>query len=43
MKQIINISLGPSKDDYELDVEFRNQAFAIKRIGVEGNLERPSA
>ena len=42
MKKIINISLGPSKDDYELNVEFQDQAFAIKRIGVEGNLDRAS-
>jgi len=42
VKKIINISLGPSKDDYELNVDFQGQAFAIKRIGVEGNLDRAS-
>lgn len=42
MKQIINISLGPGNDDYELDVEFQGQKFAIQRIGVDGDLDRAS-
>lgn len=42
MKQIINISLGPGNDDYELDVEFQGQQFAIQRIGVDGDLDRAS-
>ena len=42
MKQIINISLGPGNDDYEIDVEFRGQKFAIQRIGVDGDLDRAS-
>lgn len=42
MKQIINISLGPGNDDYEIDVEFQGQKFAIQRIGVDGDLDRAS-
>ena len=42
MKQIINISLGPGNDDYELKVDFQGQKFAIQRIGVDGDLDRAS-
>ncbi len=42
MKQIINISLGPGDDDYELEVEFRNQNFSIKRIGTDGDVNKAS-
>jgi len=40
VKQIINISLGPGNDDYEIDVEFQGQKFAIQRIGVDGDLDQ---
>ena len=42
MKQIINISLGPGNDDYELNVKFQNKNFSIKRIGVAGDLDKAS-
>ncbi|MCP3955628.1 MAG: dehydrogenase, partial [Desulfobacterales bacterium] len=42
MKQIINISLGPGKDDYDIKVKFQNKNFAIKRIGVAGDLDKAS-
>jgi len=42
VKQIINISLGPGNDDYEIDVEFQGQKFAIQRIGVDGDLDQAS-
>ena len=42
MKQIINISLGPGSDDYELKVDFQGQKFIIQRIGVDGDLDRAS-
>ena len=40
MKKIINISLGPHNDDYEFETEFLGSDFHIKRIGVDGNIDR---
>ena len=40
MKQIVSISLGPSKDDYEFESEFLGQDFNIKRLGVDGEMEK---
>jgi predicted amino acid dehydrogenase len=42
VKQIINISLGPGSDDYELKVKFKNQNFSIKRVGTDGDVEKAS-
>lgn len=42
MKQIINISLGPSGDDYDFETEFMNQKFHIRRYGTDGDLEQAS-
>jgi predicted amino acid dehydrogenase len=42
VKQIINISLGPGNDDYELNVKFQNADYSIKRIGVAGDLDKAS-
>ncbi len=39
MKQIISISLGNSKDDYEFATEFLGQQFTIKRIGTDGDVD----
>ncbi len=39
-KQIINISLGPAKDDYAFQAEFSNQPFSIQRIGTDGDFEK---
>lgn len=40
MKQIISISLGPSKNDYEFKTEFLGQEFRIMRLGVNGEMEK---
>lgn len=38
MKNIINISLGPESEDYQLETEFKGQTFSIQRFGTDGNL-----
>ncbi len=40
MKQIVSISLGKSKDDYEFVTSFLDQEFTIKRIGTDGDAKR---
>ncbi len=40
MKQVISISLGASKDDYEFETEFLGQAFTVKRLGADGDMEK---
>lgn len=40
MRQIINISLGTSQDDYEFKTTFLNQKFLLKRIGTDGDFEQ---
>jgi predicted amino acid dehydrogenase len=42
VKQIVNITLGPSRDDFEFETEFLNQKFLLKRIGTDGDFERAS-
>ena len=39
MKQIVSISLGNSKDDYEFVAEFMGQEFNIKRVGTDGDVD----
>ncbi|MCP4347415.1 MAG: dehydrogenase [Desulfobacterales bacterium] len=40
MKQIISISLGSGRDDYEFETEFLGQDFNIKRIGTDGDINK---
>ncbi|MCG8615522.1 MAG: hypothetical protein MI802_04850, partial [Desulfobacterales bacterium] len=40
MKQVISISLGPSKYDYEFETEFLGQQFMVKRIGTDGSRDK---
>ena len=40
MKQIISISLGTSKNDYEFETEFLGQEFNIKRFGTDGDMDK---
>lgn len=40
MKQIVSISLGATKNDYEFETEFLGQNFNIKRLGTDGDLEK---
>lgn len=40
MKQIISISLGASKDDYQFETEFLGQQFLVRRIGTDGNRDK---
>ncbi len=42
MKQIVDISLGPSRDDYEFETRFMNQKFCIRRFGTDGDFEQAS-
>lgn len=37
MKEIVSISLGPARDDYELEAELRGARFRIRRFGTEGD------
>jgi len=39
VKQIVSVSIGNSKDDYEFVAEFMNQKFNIKRVGTDGDVE----
>ena len=43
MKQIVSINLGASKDDYEFETEFLGQQFNVKRIGVNGDMEKAAS
>jgi predicted amino acid dehydrogenase len=40
VKQIISISLGASKDDYQFETEFLGQQFLVRRIGTDGNRDK---
>ncbi len=40
MKQIINISLGPESEDYQLETEFHGQKFFIQRFGTGNDLTK---
>jgi len=40
VKQIISISLGTSKNDYEFETEFLGQEFNIKRFGTDGDMDK---
>jgi len=42
VKHIIQISLGPSRDDYEFNTNFNKQKFKIRRFGTDGDLEHAS-
>ena len=42
MKQIVNISLGSSRDDFEFETSFLNQKFLLKRIGADRDFEKAS-
>ncbi len=37
VKQVISISLGASKDDYQFETEFLGQQFMVRRIGTDGS------
>ncbi|OQY07928.1 MAG: dehydrogenase [Desulfobacteraceae bacterium 4572_123] len=38
MKRIINISLGPENEDYQLETEFSGKKFFIQRFGTDNDL-----
>lgn len=40
MKIVVNISLGPSKDDYDFKTRFMGQDFHVMRFGTDGDMER---
>jgi predicted amino acid dehydrogenase len=40
VKKIINISLGPASEDYDLETQFKGQAFSIQRFGTGEDLTR---
>jgi len=40
MKRVINISLGASRDNYELKTKFLGKSFHIQRFGTDGDLEK---
>jgi len=39
VKQIVSISFGDSKNNYEFETEFLGQDFKINRLGVDGDME----
>jgi len=39
LKQIINISLGPENEDYQIKTQFSGKKFSIKRFGTDNDLE----
>jgi hypothetical protein len=40
VKQVISISLGARKDDYEFETEFIGQQFTVKRLGTDGDMDK---
>jgi hypothetical protein len=40
VKQIINISLGPVSEDYQLETQFHGQKFSIQRFGTGEDLTK---
>ena len=40
MKQVVSVSLGDRKDDYEFETEFLGQEFVVKRLGADGDMEK---
>ncbi len=40
MKTITNISLGLATDNYQIETEFLDQKFTIKRFGTDGDLKK---
>ena len=40
MKEIVSINFGESRNDYEIEAEFLGKKFNIKRIGVDGDIEK---
>jgi predicted amino acid dehydrogenase len=40
VKQVISISLGAGKDDYEFETEFLGEQFIVRRIGTDGSREK---
>lgn len=43
MKKIISVSLGSSKRDHEVEVEFLNQKFRVSRVGTDGDYKKAQA
>lgn len=43
MKQIISISLGSGRYDYQFDTHFLGRDFNVRRIGVDQDMERAAA
>jgi predicted amino acid dehydrogenase len=39
MKTIVNISLGPSKDDYDFNPRFMGMDFRVIRLGTDGSID----
>jgi predicted amino acid dehydrogenase len=42
VKRIIQISLGPSLDDYEFETRFLDQSFNVQRFGTDGDVDQAS-
>jgi hypothetical protein len=40
MKRVVSVSLGSSKRDKKVEVEFLGERFAIERVGVDGDKDR---
>ncbi len=40
MKTVVNISLGPSKDDYDFTPRFLGKDFRVIRLGADGDIDR---
>jgi predicted amino acid dehydrogenase len=40
MKNIVNVSLAPSKDDYDFTTRFMGQDFRIQRFGTDGDTDK---
>ena len=40
MKKIINISLGPESEDYQIETKFKDQSFSIQRFGTGEDLTK---
>lgn len=41
MKKVVSVSLGSSKRDHSVEVNFLGEKFEVSRRGTDGDIDRP--